>query len=132
MTHERRTQRSNNQQTALRYQLDTTRSRARLEAIALADATGLLVAWSGDEALCEEMAAMAPIAASRSQAAPALTTTPEGTQVAAAPPHATSLVLRRIECFGQPLYLAGLGGSSSREAVLSHSAQGIHRILTAN
>jgi len=40
--------------------------------------------------------------------------------------------VRAIDCFGEPLYLAALGGGVARDALLSHSAKGIHRILTAN
>jgi hypothetical protein len=40
--------------------------------------------------------------------------------------------VRALECFGEPLYLASLGGGVARDALLAHSARGIHRILTAN
>ena len=42
------------------------------------------------------------------------------------------VAVRSIDCFGEPLYLAALGGGVARDALLSHSAKGIHRILTAN
>ena len=40
--------------------------------------------------------------------------------------------VRTIECYGEPLYLASLGGGVARDALLSHSARGIQRILTSN
>jgi hypothetical protein len=42
------------------------------------------------------------------------------------------MAVRAIDCFGEPMYLAALGGGVARDALLSHSAKGIHRILTAN
>jgi hypothetical protein len=44
----------------------------------------------------------------------------------------TQISVRAIECFGEQLYLASLGGGLAREALLAHSARGIHRILTSN
>jgi hypothetical protein len=120
-TTERRKQRSNEHSTALRYQLESTRKRGRMTALALTDSQGLLVAWSGDNGLCEELGAVAPLLA---RGAPPQIT-----------PDASNLhdvAVRAIECFGEALFLASVGGGIAREALLSHSARGIQRILTSN
>lgn len=57
---ERRTRRSGRAEEALLFQLDHVRSEAGLDAIVLATAEGLPVAHSGEDELCEELAALAP------------------------------------------------------------------------
>jgi hypothetical protein len=57
---ERRTRRSGKADEALLFQLDHVRSEAGLDAIVLATAEGLPVAHSGEDELCEELAALAP------------------------------------------------------------------------
>lgn len=119
---ERRVCRSDNQSAALRYQLESTRKRGRMAAVALADRCGLLVAASGEEAVCLELCAVAPMVVNGWPA-----------DLPPAPELAPSeVVVRSFECFGEELYLASLGGGSECDALLAHSARGIHRILTAN
>src|SRR5262245_49678571 len=120
-TSERRTRRSEHHDLALRYQLESTRTRGRMAALALTDGTGLLLAWAGEDQVCEELGAVAPMI------------------VQGWPPELErgtlsrdDISVRAIECFGEQLYLASLGGGVAREALLAHSARGIHRILTAN
>jgi hypothetical protein len=118
---ERRYRRSPHHTTALRYQLESTLKRGRMAALALTDRSGMLLAWAGENGLCEELGAMAPMVA---QGWP-----PD------IPQHeirSEDVSVRSIECFGEPLYLASIGGGVARDALLSHSARGIHRILTAN
>ncbi len=115
---ERRTRRSQSHATALRYQLESTLQKGRMDAVALVDQRGLLVAWAGRDEVCEELGAMAPAMAQRA-----------GRQTEVAK---DEMAVRAIDCFGEPLYLAALGGGVARDALLSHSAKGIHRILTAN
>jgi hypothetical protein len=57
---ERRTRRSGKADEALLFQLDHVRCEAGLDAIVLATAEGLPVAHSGEDELCEELAALAP------------------------------------------------------------------------
>jgi hypothetical protein len=117
---ERRSRRSQEHCTALRYQLETTRERGHLSALALTNAEGLLLAWAGENALCEELGAAAPLIA---RGAPvALETCKSEDEV----------LVRAIDCFGEPLFLASVGGGMAREAILAHSARGIQRILTSN
>ena len=120
-TSERRTRRSEHHDLALRYQLESTRTRGRMSALALTDNSGLLLAWAGEDQVCEELGAVAPMI------------------VQGWPPELErgtlsrdDISVRAIECFGEQLYLASLGGGVAREALLAHSARGIHRILTAN
>jgi hypothetical protein len=118
---ERRQRRSDHHGTALRYQLDSTLRRGRMAALALTDDAGMLVAWAGDDGLCKELGAIAPaVAHGWPPELPAASLKPEDVSV------------RPIECFGESLYLASLGGGVARDALLAHSARGIHRILTAN
>jgi hypothetical protein len=118
---ERRARRSSEHHTALRYQLETTLKRGRMAALALTDKDGMLVAWAGEDRLCEELGAVAPLVA---RGAPRRLDN-QGLQ-------GDDVAVRAIDCFGEPLFLASLGGGVAREALLSHSARGIQRILTAN
>jgi hypothetical protein len=118
---ERRARRSSEHCTALRYQLESTLKRGRMAALALTDGNGLLVAWAGEDGLCEELGAVAPLVA---RGAPKRMPGPGTT--------GDDVAVRAIDCFGEALYLASLGGGVAREALLSHSARGIQRILTSN
>ncbi len=118
---DRRARRSTEHCTALRYQLESTLKRGRMAALALTDGDGLLVAWAGEDGLCEELGAVAPLVA---RGAPRRLPGPGAT--------GEDVAVRAIECFGEALFLAALGGGVAREALLSHSAQGIKRILTSN
>jgi hypothetical protein len=117
---ERRSRRSQEHCTALRYQLETTRERGHLSALALTNSDGLLLAWAGESTLCEELGAAAPLIA---RGAPVSLDTCKSDD---------DVIVRAIDCFGEPLFLASVGGGVAREALLSHSARGIQRILTSN
>jgi hypothetical protein len=117
---ERRGRRSQEHRTALRYQLESTRERGHMSALALTNHEGLLLAWAGEDEVCEELGAAAPLIA---RGAPVAL---DGCN------DEEDVVVRAIDCFGEPLFLASLGGGVAREALLSHSARGIQRILTSN
>ena len=118
---DRRQRRSAQHSVALRYQLECTLQRGRMNALALTDRTGVLLAWAGEDAVCEELGAVAPMVLHGwPPELPRNTIAREDVSV------------RAIECFGEQLYLASLGGGIARDALLAHSARGIHRILTAN
>jgi len=119
---ERRIRRSDNQSAALRFQLENTLKRGRMAALALADRCGLLLAWAGEEPVCLELGAVAPMVVNG---------WPAGLEPAEAIQR-TEVSVRAIECFGEELFLASLGGGVASDALLAHSARGIHRILTAN
>jgi hypothetical protein len=117
---DRRKRRSNQHDEALRYQLESTLKRGRMSALALADRSGILLAWAGEAELCQELGAIAPVVAHGWAADWPGDISTEDVSV------------RSIECYGDHLYLASLGGGVARDALLAHSARGIRRILTAN
>jgi hypothetical protein len=131
--HDRRERRSSNGATALTYQLESTLRQGKMAALALTDDAGTLLAYAGDEAVCTELGAIAPVVAHGWPADFA----PVPVQIANsnAPPRTITkedVCVRAIECFGESLFLASLGGGVARDALLAHSARGVHRILTAN
>jgi hypothetical protein len=65
---DRRRRRSADPLVALHYQLSETRSRGELDAIVVADASGVVVAGAGSWPVCEELAAYAPLLADGSWA----------------------------------------------------------------
>jgi hypothetical protein len=60
---ERRHRRSTDPLVALHYQLSSTRARGALDAIVVADPSGVVVAGAGSWPVCEELAAYAPLLA---------------------------------------------------------------------
>jgi hypothetical protein len=69
MTQEdRRRRRSSDPLVALHYQLSSTRARGELDAIVVADVSGVVVAGAGSWPVCEELAAYAPLLAEGSWA----------------------------------------------------------------
>lgn len=62
-SNDRRLRRSGDLAQALRFLLASQRERAGLSHIALATMDGILLAWDGDHADCEELAAYAPFIA---------------------------------------------------------------------
>jgi hypothetical protein len=60
---DRRRRRSADPLVALHYQLSETRSRGEVDAIVVADASGVVVAGAGSWPVCEELAAYAPLLA---------------------------------------------------------------------
>jgi hypothetical protein len=119
----RRERRSNECGTALRFQLESTRKNADLEAVTLSDNEGLLLACAGEDELCEELGAVAPILAHCA---------PGQLSVSSAHSNFEEVSVRAIDYFGQSLYLASLGGGTNVQRVLARSAEGVQRILTAN
>lgn len=125
---DRRERRSENHDTALRYQLESTLRQGKMAALALTDARGGLMAWAGDRLVCEELSALAPVVAHGWPADLGQPVAGEGQK----PITKDDVRVRSLECFGDALYLVALGGGVAREALLAHSARGIQRILTAN
>lgn len=60
---DRRRRRSSDPLIALHYQLTSARTRGDLDAIVVADASGVVVAGAGSWPVCEELAAYAPLLA---------------------------------------------------------------------
>ena len=130
---DRRERRSSNSAMALRYQLESTLRQGKMAALALTDDSGTVIAYAGDEAVCAELGAIAPVVAHGWPAnfAPV----PVAVASSNALPRTITkddVSVRALECFGESLFLASLGGGVARDALLAHSARGVHRILTAN
>jgi len=118
---ERRRRRSNERETALRFQLEHTKERGGIEVLVLADRDGLVVAAAGESAECEELGAVAPLM-SRAPLGMPLPPLLRGGEVA----------VRPLALHGQELYLAAVGGGVARDALLRHSLSGVQRIMSAN
>ena len=118
---ERRKTRSEDPYKALCHQLEHTRSRGGLTAVVLAMRNGLLVASAGDASVCEELGAFAPLMCRRvfAMRMPPILSDSE-------------VAVRSLNLNGEELYLASLGGSMARDALLRHSMHGVERILHAN
>ena len=118
---ERRSHRSSESPMALRFQLESTKTRGNLEALVLANDEGLPLASAGEGAVCTELAAIAPFLGRGHFGLP-LPPMLQGAEVA----------VRPLMVHGVPLYLASVGGSVARDALLVSSLRGVQRILTRN
>lgn len=118
---ERRSFRSPDPATALGIQLESTRSRGRLEAVVLTDQQGIVLAASGEDQLCVALGALAPLAPYTKS--PACMSELVG--------HA-DVAVRSLRSNGSQLFLAAVGGTAARDAVLAHAAVGVERILLTN
>jgi hypothetical protein len=121
---DRRARRSDNITQALRYLLDACRAAGRLDAMALADRDGLLLAATGDPGACEEVAARVAVI-------PIDVGSFRGTVIGAAgawPVHMRRLRLPGFE--GMSLYVCAIGGTpDDRTRQVSRAGAGIERIL---
>ncbi|MFK8003391.1 MAG: hypothetical protein AB8H86_27720 [Polyangiales bacterium] len=121
MLEDRRTRRSVDCGEALRYQLEYTREKGGLEAVVLSDEAGLVVAGAGENGVCEELGAYAPL----------LCRSPMGMRL---PPllRGGEVAVRSMALHGSGFFISCLGGGVARDALLSHSTRGVERILTTN
>ncbi|MEO6601952.1 MAG: hypothetical protein ABIQ16_18885 [Polyangiaceae bacterium] len=114
--HDRRQARSENTQVALTRLLEAARRSAELEALALGDELGLLMAGAGAAELCDELAAVAPLFGSPNVELPlSLDVLGAGTEV------------RRLAIDGTELFICGRGGDL--DAALRQAVAGCARIL---
>ncbi len=118
---ERRARRSDDRSMALRYQLEHTLQYGKMEAVALADARGMLIASGGVKNVCEELGAFAPLIARSVLPLPR----PESLRGA-------DIAVRSVDTFGDTIYLATVGGTVARDALLAHAVSGLERILRSN
>jgi hypothetical protein len=118
---DRRSRRSDNITQALRYLLDACRESGQLDAMALTDRDGLLLATAGDLAACEEVAA-------RVAGIPIDVGSFRGTVIGEAgtwPVH-----MRRLRISSMSIYVCAIGGASDdRTRQVGRAALGIERIL---
>jgi hypothetical protein len=118
---DRRRKRSVDPLVALHYQLAYARTNGRLEAIVVADASGVVVAGAGSWAACEELAAYAPLLARpREEQSNPVASRIESLR--------NEVGVRTMLVDGQEVLVCARGGAA-RDASLAHAAEGVVRIL---
>jgi hypothetical protein len=118
---ERRQKRSLDPLVALHYQLAYARQDGRLDAIVVADDSGVMVAGAGAWATCEELAAYAPLfAEAASGMSPTTASRVESLR--------RQVDVKRVEVEGQAVLLCARGGAK-RAGLLDQAARGVARIL---
>ncbi len=118
---ERRRQRSVDPLIALHYQLAYARRDGGLDAIVVADPSGVVVAGAGAWSTCEELAAYAPLLEREREAM----TVPIASRVESLRPQVD---VKRLAIEGQEVLLCARGGSM-RALSLQQAAMGVTRIL---
>jgi hypothetical protein len=119
---ERRRQRSDDPLVALHYQLAHVRREAELDAIVVADDSGVVVAGAGAWAMCEELAAYAPMLAQGVWNEPGLDAdSPLGTLRA-------DVDVTAVDVRGHSVLLCARGGWT-RTLAMTEAARGVERIL---
>jgi hypothetical protein len=121
---ERRRNRSNDPLVALHYQLSQTRQEGSLEAIVVADDWGVVVAGAGSWAVCEELAAYAPLLVQGAGSEPGLR---DPTRLAEM---RDQIAVQPVAVDGQRVLLCARGGRR-RSGALERAASGVARILSA-
>jgi hypothetical protein len=119
---ERRHNRSSDPLVALHYQLTQTRHEGRFDAVVVADDSGIVVAGAGAWAICEELAAYAPLFAQAGSTAPALA---RSSRLATMQ---TDVDVQAVDVEGQTVLLCTRGGRRGRDT-LGRAAEGVARIL---
>jgi len=118
---ERRRHRSDDALSALTSLLEAARARAGLDALAVADTAGLLVAGAGASQTCEELAAWAPVLA-RAAANDA--------EPGVGAPFGGGTSARRVFVGGSEIVVACLGQVRSAADELDAISAGCQRILS--
>ncbi len=129
--HERRLRRSADPLVALHYQLTATRSLGQLDAIVVADTSGVVVAGAGSWPVCEELAAYAPLLA-EGPCAPMTDSVSSRVESLR-----RDVEVRALSVGGQAVLLCarrhrrGSGQMPGEGALrdVAHAAAGVHRIL---
>jgi hypothetical protein len=124
MTHleDRRRKRSLDPLVALHYKLAHARKNGALDAIVVADASGVVVAGAGSWATCEELAAYAPLLAREDEDGMSL---PVASRVESM---RATVGVRTMVIEGQEVLVCARGGMG-RDASLEDAAEGVVRIL---
>ncbi|MFO0677701.1 MAG: hypothetical protein U0169_14290 [Polyangiaceae bacterium] len=117
-TSERRKRRSEDPLVALHFQLSTALRESEAAAVVLADMSGVVVAGAGSWALCEELAAYAPLIARNDVAA-------EGGRIQELRGH---VEVRTLVVEGQEVLLCARGVPAFGTALV-RAAEGVKRIL---
>jgi len=116
---DRRQHRSEDPLVALHYHLASARARGNLDAMVLADGSGIVVAGAGSWAMCEEIAAYAPLLAERDPA-------PVSARIEAL---RDAVMVQPLAYSSGPVFLCARGGAD--EDALKNTAEGVVRILRA-
>jgi len=128
-THDRRRKRSRDPLVALHYQLAQARQDGGLDAIVVSDDSGIVVAGAGAWAVCEELAAHAPLLVQGVWNEPGLAGASRMAELA------SQVDIKEVSVDGQTVLLcarAGAGrGKRVPAAALEQAAQGVVRILSA-
>ena len=119
---DRRRKRSEDPLVALHYQLAHARHEGRLDAIVVADDAGVVVAGAGAWAVCEELAAYAPLLAQGVWNEPGAT---RGSRVSEL---RTEVDVQPVELDGQTVLICARGGQM-RSMAMERAAIGVARIL---
>jgi hypothetical protein len=122
---ERRLRRSADPEVALALMLDGARRSAGIEALAISDLSGCLVAASGAARACEELAAVAPLLGDDDAANDVV---PTRLEVLAR----EQTEVRRLCIDGFDVLLAAHGSGEARAASLLRAAEGCRRILSVS
>jgi hypothetical protein len=121
---DRRQHRSKDPLVALHYQLAHSRREGRMDAIVVADDSGVVVAAAGAWAACEELAAYAPLLARGVWTEPGLDRDSRIAELR------TEVDVRAVDIAGQQVLLCGRGGWM-RSTAMESAAQGVARILSS-
>jgi hypothetical protein len=119
---DRRRKRSDDPLVALHYQLTQARHDGRLDAIVVADDSGIVVAGAGAWPVCEELAAYAPLLAEGVWTEPALERDSRVAELR------TDVDVQPVDIEGQSVLLCARGGWM-RATAMEKAAQGVARIL---
>jgi hypothetical protein len=120
---DRRRKRANDVALALRYQLDTCRGQAAMDALVVADEDGLCLAASGPLDTCHEVAAVLPFLGPRRHAFQGTVPSTKG---------GLQVLVQAFQFGGQELYACAIGGREEHRArELDRSVAGVSRILAA-
>jgi hypothetical protein len=127
---ERRRRRSDDPLVALHYQLSSARARGELDAIVLADRSGVVVAGAGSWPACEELAAYAPLLADAAWAnmTDAVSSRVEDLRRDAIVVH-VSVAGQEVLLCARPRRIEGKPGVAA--GAVDAAAVGVSRILTA-
>lgn len=118
----RRQRRSDVHSEALFYQLEASCERAALDAMVLADAHGLCVAASGDDQVCEEVAAHMPLLCDNLPLFDGFMRSSDDER---------NVRMKRFDIAGSELYLCAIGGNQAmRTFELNRAHAGVQRILS--
>ena len=120
---DRRRKRSNDPLVALHYQLAHARHEGRLEAIVVADGSGVVVAGAGAWAVCEELAAYAPLLAQGVWTEPGA-----GGATSRVAELRAQVDVQPLDVEGQTVLICARGGGMRATAV-DRAALGVARIL---